>query len=162
MDQEGNKIKEHKHDNLNKPLFTYPEFFTSTSNGNICMGDILDDKGRGRVVVMAQRGAILGIYNGHSDVNTKDEPFTSSEILSTLLDNIVVTDMNNNLLHILTCQGQPITYYNLRDIGILGSCTLALSLSGTIYIGCANERLCPLKKKAKIFELQFSGRWVQI
>ncbi|CAC5378221.1 unnamed protein product [Mytilus coruscus] len=136
MDQEGKQLKEYEHDNHNERLFTYPARIISTFNGNICVVDELDDDVRGRVVVLSPGGDILGTYTGHPDVNTGKKPFTPVGILATHSDNIVVTDMNNHLLHILTDQGQIITYYNLRDMGIIFPYSLALSLSGTIYIGC--------------------------
>ncbi|XP_063409711.1 uncharacterized protein LOC134692972 [Mytilus trossulus] len=157
MDQEGKQLKEYEHDNHNKQLFTCPLCVTSTSNGNICVVDMLDYDFRGRVVVLSPGGDILGTYTGHPDVNTEEKPFEPKGILTTPSDNIVVTDVENHLLHILTDQGQIITYYNLSDIGILGPYFLALSTSGTIYIGCVNKRGSPDTTKAKLFELNFSG-----
>ncbi|CAC5361677.1 unnamed protein product [Mytilus coruscus] len=163
MDQEGKQLKEYEHDNHKKPLFslptfltstkrlfTYPAFVTSTSKGNICVVDILDNDGRGEVVILSPGGDILGTYTGHPDVNTEKDPFTPAGILTTLSDNIVVTDGNNHLLHILSDQGQIITYYNLSDMGIIYPHSLALSTTGTIYIGCASKKESPDTTKAKL------------
>ncbi|XP_052082404.1 uncharacterized protein LOC127720032 [Mytilus californianus] len=171
LDQEGKQLKEYcnrkkrlfdlpriltstKHD---KHFFNYPRRITSDSNGNICFVDWFSDDRRGQVVVLSPEGDILGIYTGHSDVNTNNNPFTPVGILTTPSDNIVVTDLNNHLLHILTNQGQIITYYNLRDMGILHPYSLALSTSGTIYIGCVNAPGSKTTTKAKLYELKFSG-----
>ncbi|XP_063409635.1 uncharacterized protein LOC134692923 [Mytilus trossulus] len=157
MDQEGKQLKEYEHDNHNKRLFSFPISVTTTSNGNICVLDGLDYDQRGRVVVLSPGGDILGTYTGHPDVNTEKKPFKPLRILTTPLDNIIVTDVDNHLLHILTDQGQSITYYNLRDIGILGPFSIALSTSGTIYIGCVSADRSPDTTKAKLYELNFSG-----
>ncbi|CAC5425760.1 unnamed protein product [Mytilus coruscus] len=157
MDQEGKQLEEYEHDNHNKRLFTYPEHITSTSNGNICVVDWLDNDFRGRVVVLSPGGDILGIYTGHPDVNTGKKPFKPKEIITTLSDNIVVTDVSNQFLHILTDQGQSITYYNLHDMGILYPHSLALSTSGTIYVGCVNLQGSPDTTKAKLYKLEYSG-----
>ncbi|CAC5382142.1 unnamed protein product [Mytilus coruscus] len=170
MDQEGKQLKEYEHDNHKKPLFslptfltstkrlfTYPAFVTSTSKGNICVVDILDNDGRGKVVILSPGGDILGTYTGHPDVNTEKDPFTPAGILTTPSDNIVVTDGNNHLLHILSDQGQIITYYNLSDMGIIYPHSLALSTTGTIYIGCASKKESPDTTKAKLYELNYSG-----
>ncbi|XP_052081750.1 uncharacterized protein LOC127719568 [Mytilus californianus] len=157
MDQEGKQLKEYEHDNHKERLITYPRYITSISNGNICVVDWLDNTIRGRVVVLSPGGDILGTYTGHPDVNTEDDPFTPVGILTTPSDNIVVTDMSNHLLHILTDQGQIITFYNLRDIGILFPYSLALSTSGTIFIGCVIAAGSPDTTKAKLYELDYSG-----
>ncbi|VDI23140.1 Hypothetical predicted protein [Mytilus galloprovincialis] len=172
MDQEGKQLKEYEHENhkkqlfslprfrkssITKPLFSFPICVTCTSNGNICVVDVLDNDNRGRVVVLSPGGDVLGTYTGQPDVNTEDKPFTPVRILTTPLDNIIVTDMENHLLHILTDQGQSITYYNLRDIGILYPYSLALSTSGTIFIGCVSPKESPDTSKAKLYELNYSG-----
>ncbi|CAC5392952.1 unnamed protein product [Mytilus coruscus] len=173
MDQEGKQLEEYEYDNHkkhlltlprfltgtkhNKRLFTYPRCITSTSYGNICVVDWLDDDGRGRVVVLALGGDIQGIYTGHADVNTGEKPFKPLGILATPSDNIVVPDMSNHLLHILTDQGQSITYFNLYDMGILFPYSLALSTSGNIFIGCASAKGSPDTTKAKLYKLKYSG-----
>ncbi|CAC5382140.1 TRIM71 [Mytilus coruscus] len=113
VDQEGKQLQEYEHDKHNKPLITYPVFLTNTSNGNICVVDWLDKDHRSRVVVLSPGGDILGTYTGHPDVNTKKKPFNPGGILTTPSDNIVVTDMDNHLLHILSDQGQM--YYLLQS-----------------------------------------------
>ncbi|CAC5382143.1 TRIM2_3 [Mytilus coruscus] len=170
MDPEGKQLEEYEHDNHKKPLFSLPRFHTSTkrlftypycvsstSNGNVCVVDWLDYDGKGRVEVLSPGGNILGTYTGHPEVNTKKDPFKPRGILTTPSDNIVVTDMNNHSFHILTDQGQSITYYNLRDMGILYPFSLALSATGTIYIGCVSEEGSPDTTKANIYELNYSG-----
>ncbi|VDI23142.1 Hypothetical predicted protein [Mytilus galloprovincialis] len=168
MDQEGKQLQEYEHDKYKNKLFSLPRFLTSTStkrlftfplritctsNGNICVVDLLDNDGRGKVVVLSPGGDILGTYTGHSDVNTEEKPFKPTGILTTPSDNIIVTDVENHLLHILTDQGQSITYYNLRDMGILYTYSLAQSTTGTIFIGCLDEK----GRTAKLYELNYSG-----
>ncbi|XP_071145871.1 uncharacterized protein [Mytilus edulis] len=157
LDQEGKQLKEYEHDNHNKRLFTYPEHITSTGNGNVCVVNLLDNDYRGRVVVLSSGGDILGTYTGHPDVNTWRKPFKPKEIVTTPLDNIVVTDMSNQFLHILTEQGQSITNYNLNDMGILYPYSLALSASGTIFIGCVNLQGSKDSTKAKLYKFEYSG-----
>ncbi|XP_063410390.1 uncharacterized protein LOC134693485 [Mytilus trossulus] len=157
MDQEGKQLKEYEHDEHNKRLFTYPLCVATTSNGNICVVDWLDNDHRGRVVVLSPGGDILGTYTGHPDVNTGNKPFQPKRILTTPSNNIVVTDLKNHLLHMLTDQGQSITYYNLGDMGIIFPYSLALSTTGTIYIGCVSEAGSPDTTKAKLYELEYSG-----
>lgn len=171
LDQEGKQLEEYEHEKqnkrsfeslrrfltINKNLFTYPRRVTSTSNGNVFVVDRLNDDYRGRVVVLSQGGDILGIYNGLPEVNTDKDPFTPRGILTLPSDNIIVTDMDNHLLHILTDHGQIITYYTLQDMGIIYPYSLALSTTRTIYIGCVSEKGCPDNAKAKLYELEYPG-----
>ncbi|CAC5390747.1 unnamed protein product [Mytilus coruscus] len=170
LDQDGKQLEEYEHEKhnkrsvtlpkfltINKNLFTYPRHITSTSNGNIFVVDRLDDDYRGRVVVLSQGGDILGTYTGLSEVNTDNDPFTPRGILTLPSDNIIVTDMDNHLLHILTDHGQIITYYTLQDMGIIYPYSLALSTTRTIYIGCVSEKGCPDTAKAKLYELEYPG-----
>ncbi|XP_076085345.1 uncharacterized protein LOC143056145 [Mytilus galloprovincialis] len=167
MDQEGKQLKEYEHENHKKQLFSLPRFLTSTStkrlftyplcvtttsNGNICVVDWLDNDYRGRVVVLSPGGDIQGTYTGHPEVNTEEKPFKPRGILTTPSDKIIVTDMYNHLLHILTDQGQSITYYNLHDMGILYPLSLAMSTTGKIFIGCLEKG-----RTAKLYELNYSG-----
>ncbi|VDI51645.1 P2X purinoceptor 4 [Mytilus galloprovincialis] len=128
-----------------KPLFTLPVRVASTSNGNICVVDTLEKDLRGRVVVIGQAGKVKGIYSGHDDVNSKDKPFKPQDILATPSDNILVTDWENHLIHILNHDGEFISYYNLKDIGIYYPHSLALSTSGHLYIGCTGSFIPFLK-----------------
>ncbi|XP_063399064.1 uncharacterized protein LOC134683683 [Mytilus trossulus] len=157
MDQEGKQLKEYEYDNHKKQLFTYPARVSCTSNGNLCVVNYLDSEGRGIVIVLSPGGDILGTYTGHPDVNTEKDPFKPCGIVTTPSDKIVVTDVKNHLLHILTDQGQIITHYNLHDIGILGPFSLALSTTGTFYMGCTNKKGTPDTSKAKLYEFKYSG-----
>ncbi|XP_063410455.1 uncharacterized protein LOC134693544 [Mytilus trossulus] len=159
LDQEGKQLKRYENDKHNKRLFTLPRYITSTSNGNICVVDTFDRDFHGRVVVLSPGGDIIGTYTGHPEVNTKKKPFKAFEILTTPSDNIVVTDTENHLLHILSDQGQIITYYNLSDMGILRPHSLTLSSTGTILIGCLEKKAFFVisDKKAKLYELEYSG-----
>lgn len=152
MDQEGNQPKEYDH---KKRLFIHSAFVTCNSNSNMCVLDRLGHDRRGRVVVLTPGGDILGIYTGHFDVNTGEKPFGPVGLLPIPSDNIVVSDVDNDLLHILSDKGQIITYYILRAMGILCPYSLALSKIGTIYIGCVN--MIGDTKMAKLYELNYTG-----
>lgn len=166
LNQEGKQLKKFGNGDLlrypnstkhDKPLLTFPRRITSTSNGNICFVDWFDDGCRGRVVVLSPEGDILGIYTGHPDVHSNNNTFIPVGIVATPSDNIFVTDLNNHLLLILTNQGQFITFYNLRDMGIFNPYSLALSSLETLYIGCVNEAESNNTSKSKLYELFFSG-----
>ncbi|CAG2256940.1 unnamed protein product [Mytilus edulis] len=152
MDEAGNHVNQYDFDdNTKEALFTEPCRISSTSNGNICVVD-LDQSPVGRIVVLQQAGNIKQVYHGH-----QDRPFKPTDILTTPLDNIVVTDCYNHTLHILSCDGVFITYIKTEDLGITAPYCLAYSGSGTFYIGCSTRSEWPPSVQAKIFQVQYSG-----
>lgn len=153
INEEGTRVKQYELDNNKKPLFTFPYRITSTSNGNICVVDVLDKSYRGRVVVLAEAGNVVQIYNGHPDVNSLKKTFRPSGIVTTPGNNIVVADCDNHTLHILSCDGAIFTYIRTDDVGIRFPYSLALSGQGHLYIGCASTD----SDKAKLYQVQFSG-----
>lgn len=158
MDEEGNRVREYELDSNNKPLFSLPRKITSTGNGNIWVVDLYDKSLRGRVVVLGQAGNIVQIYTGHPDVNSWYRTFTPRGIVTTPADNIVVTDCNNDTLHILSCDGVFITYVRTDDLGIIDPYSLALSGPGQLYIGCsAISEISRSSDKAGLFKVQYSG-----
>lgn len=157
MNQSGNRLIEYEKDNYNKRLFTVPMVLTVTSKGNTCIIDLLDEEGRGRVVVIGQDGNVLGIYFGHNEVNTMEKPFKPADLLVTPSDNIMVTDMDNDLIHILNNSGDFISYFSVHDMGISYPHSPALSRYRHFYIGCTSAYDSPETFKTKLYELEFSG-----
>ncbi|CAC5386334.1 unnamed protein product [Mytilus coruscus] len=154
MDQRGNHLKEYEHDSNNKTLFTHPDSITGTSN--IFVVDWLDNKGRGRVVVLGQEGDILQIYSGHPHVNTERKPFKPVNVLTMASGSIIVTDLNTSTLHILDNHGQLITFHNLLDMRIKLPYSLALCSSGHLYIGCSCGVGSPETNQAKLYQFEYS------
>ncbi|VDI46507.1 Hypothetical predicted protein [Mytilus galloprovincialis] len=159
MDHKGNRQKEYEHDKNNTPLFTYPRNITSTINGNIFVIDkqMANGKGPGRVVVLGHGGGVIQIYSGHPDINTQNESFKPSDLLTMSSGSIVVIDRHISTIHILNSRGQLMTYHNLSDIGIIHPYSLALSSSGNLYIGCTCKQGSSDTYKPKLYELDYYG-----
>lgn len=155
MDQAGNHLIEYEKDSNNKRLFTVPLIINITNYGNICVVDRLKDDGRGRVVVIGEEGNSIVTYSGHHEINTEDRPFTPAGLLTTPSDSILVTDMNNNLVHILNNKGDYISHFDLYNIGIKFPCSFALSTYGLLYLGCTSSMTDPETCRAKIYKLEF-------
>ncbi|XP_052101129.1 E3 ubiquitin-protein ligase TRIM9-like [Mytilus californianus] len=155
MNDQGEHQTVYEHDQHNKPIFTYTKSITSTSNGNIHVADYNTDSDRGRVVVLGHGGGIINSYTGHTDVN-KDIPFIPVKIVATPRDNVIVVDMNSNYLHILTNAGQLLTFYNIKDIGIILPFSLAFTPTGQLFIGCTKPKGATTKE-AKLYEVNISG-----
>ncbi|XP_052090154.1 uncharacterized protein LOC127726720 [Mytilus californianus] len=156
MNQKGEHETIYEHDKNNIRIFTYVRRITSTDNGNICVVDRLSEDNRGRVVVLNRDGDILQIYTGHHGVNNENKPFKPVNIVTTPSDNIIVTQLNSYIFHILNKCGHFITHYKMGDIGIAKPYSLCFTrTAGQLYIGC-NEAVGS-SEKAKLYEVHISG-----
>ncbi|XP_071165943.1 uncharacterized protein [Mytilus edulis] len=155
MNKKGDKETVYKHDKQNQPLFRFLLHITSTSNGHIHVVDKISADFRGKVVILGQEGHIINQYTGHP-TNNKSEPFKPVDIVTTPSDNVVVTDLNIPILHILNDNGHLISYFNTKDIGIECPISLAINTTGQLYIGCS--RAAGTKTKdAKLYEINIDG-----
>ncbi|CAC5418589.1 unnamed protein product [Mytilus coruscus] len=103
MDMDRNHQAVYEFDRNNEPLLTDPIDMTTTNNGNIFIIDTSTEDNRGRVVIM-EKGTVSNIYTGHADINSQNHPFRPDNIVATPNDNVIVSDMVNNTLHILDKQ----------------------------------------------------------
>ncbi|VDI74019.1 Hypothetical predicted protein [Mytilus galloprovincialis] len=156
MDQDGRTLAKCNHDSNREPILSCPKLITNTTNGNICVKDMVDSNHR-RVVVLGKEGKIKQVYTGHPTINNEEKQFSPNALVTTPADNIVITDFHTSTLHVLNCGGNLIGYYNLYDIGIIYPCSISLSTKGHMYIGCLNREGSPETLKAKLFELEYSG-----
>lgn len=136
INQNGDRERVYEHDQHKKPIFTCPWRITTTSNGNIYVVDCLDED-RGRVIVLGQGGDIIDIYTGHTEINNIIQ-FKPEGVVTIPRDNVIVTDMNSQTLHILSNTGLLLAYYKTSDINIFYPFSLAFSLRGQLFIGCSS------------------------
>ncbi|CAC5363860.1 unnamed protein product [Mytilus coruscus] len=155
MNEQGGHETVYEHDQHNQPIFTYPRSISSTRNGNIFVLDYHLGRSSGRVVVLEQGGDIINEYTGHSDIHT-DQPFNPRDIVATPKDNVVVKGQNYSFLYILNNQGYLVTYYNIKNIGIIHPFSLAFNTSGQLCIGCSRAAGSNTKE-AKLYEVNISG-----
>ncbi|XP_063420323.1 uncharacterized protein LOC134705535 [Mytilus trossulus] len=144
----------YEYDKHNQPMFTYLRSITSTSDGNIQLVDFHKGK-KGRVVVLGKGSDIVNSYTGDPKIN-KHKSFKPQRIATTSKDNVIVTDLDTEIIHILNSKGCLISWYNTKDIGILHPFSLALTPTGQVYIGCTRQA-GSTAKEAKIYEVTISG-----
>ncbi|XP_071162360.1 E3 ubiquitin-protein ligase TRIM71-like [Mytilus edulis] len=155
MNKKGDKETVYENDEHNQPIFNNPWYITTTCTGNIHVVDRISDDARGKVVVLGQGGHIINQYTGHPTIN-KSKPFKPVRIVTTPSDNVVVTDLNIPILHILNDNGHLISYFNTKDIGIEFPISLAINTTGQLYIGCS--RAAGTKTKdAKLYVIKIEG-----
>ncbi|VDI22914.1 Hypothetical predicted protein [Mytilus galloprovincialis] len=154
MNTKGEYETVYGHNHHNQPMFNYPQSITSTDNGNIHVVDYYPGSDRGRVTVLGQGGGIINTYTGHTEIN-KDIPFKPTRIVTTPRDNVIVADMDIHTLHILDNNGQLLTCYKTKEIGILCPFSLAFTQKGQLLIGCTRPK-GSTTKEAKIYEVNIS------
>ena len=97
------------------------------------------------------------VYTGHPKVNTEGCPFIPQHVITTPADNIIVTDVYTETLHILNNIGKVMTYYDITNIGIKPY-SLAITMTGqfsTLYIGCTTDE--GSTENAKLYKVSLSG-----
>ncbi|XP_071162339.1 uncharacterized protein [Mytilus edulis] len=155
MNKKGDKETVYEHDEHNQPIFNSPGYITTTCNGNIHVVDEISDDWCGKVMVLGQEGHIINQYTGHPTIN-KSEPFKPVHIVTTPSDNVVVSDLITQILHILNDNGHFISYFNTKDIGIEFPYSLAFNTTGQLYIGC-RMAAGSQTKDAKLYVINIEG-----
>ncbi|CAC5418608.1 unnamed protein product [Mytilus coruscus] len=165
MNIDGKKEIVYHKDNKGKPIFTVPYRITTDNNNIIYVIDVLDEKDNGRIVALDKtNGArwiaafnktnkVKWVYGGNPDI-TKEQTFKPKDLVATKSDNIIVTDDDNHIIHILNTSGQCIYYINTKDqLGIVLPYSVDNDNRGTLYIGCNTYQTYD----AKIYTIQVSG-----
>ena len=149
MDMDGRKEHVYQYDSKNQPLFTLPRRIITDNYNNIyvidCVANELDD----RVVALGQNGMVKWIYTGYFS----DYRFTPIDVVFLELYNVVVSDVDNHLLHILDTEGQCIQYMMTMDLGIELPFSLNIDNEGFLIIGCTTYKRN--KKGAKMFVIKY-------
>ncbi|XP_063418757.1 uncharacterized protein LOC134701536 [Mytilus trossulus] len=155
MNIDGKKEKVYHTDNKGRLIFTVPFRITTDNNKNIYVIDTLDEKLSGRIVALNTTNGVRWVYSGNSDTN-KELTFKPKDLVATNSTNIVVTDMSNDIIHIINTSGQCIHYLNtIEQLGIHCPCSIDMDNTGTLYIGCCRYQSEP--EEAKIYTVQVSG-----
>ncbi|CAC5418603.1 TRIM71 [Mytilus coruscus] len=154
MNMDGKKDEVYQTDNKGKLIFTVPFRITTDNDNSIYVIDTVDEKRRGRIITLDKTNGVRWIYIGHPDIN-KEQTFKPEDFVATKSDNIVVTDKDNHMIHILNTSGQCIHYLNTKDqLGIHLSNCVDIDNTGTLYIGCSTYNSEP--DEAKIYTVQVS------
>lgn len=102
-----------------KPLYSVDSSavlrLTENSNGDICVADY---SGKA-VVVVNFSGDLRFTYRGNIMTQLKNEPFKPSTIVNDKLLHILTTDLSNDIVHIIDCDGNFIRYIECPSIGCI-------------------------------------------
>ena len=150
MDQSGYQQQVFEYDKDKQPLFTAPARVTSNSY-NIGVIDVLSKDGLGQVIIIDYDGVVRNVFKGQADVNKHDSPLIPNDIVSTQSGNFVISDSRNHTMHVLSNEGEIVTYYNTLRMGIAIPFSVSLGHTGELYIGCGTSKV--KGEKAKVFKI---------
>ena len=128
------EIQSYQYDSHKERLFTLP-FRITVENTNIVVIDKTSYSG-GRVVLLDKEGGAKWIYHGIPQINAEDSPFDPTGIVTTSLGNVIVTDYNNHALHVISGEGQILTYKDMSDLGVICPFSLDIDTQGHLWVGC--------------------------
>ena len=157
MDKKGKREIFHYLDKENnKPLFTLPWRISSDIYNNLYVIDKISPDYRGRVMKLRGTGGVIGLYEGNTDLNTPDKAFKPQDLVVTPSGNVIVTDMENSLLHVLNDELKCIRCFNTRsELHISYPASLSINSYGQLLIGCSTDK--QEKEEAKIYAVEYSA-----
>lgn len=122
----------------NKRLFTYIWRITSTNKGDICVIDQLSCQYTGNVLMMGREGQLKWTYSGNPSINTRSKVFRPIDIVATNVGNIIVSDIDNHYLHILSgVDGGLLTHVVTTELDIVLPGSLEIDNKDTLWVGCS-------------------------
>ena len=103
-------------------------FMSENNNGDVCVSDLNADT----VIVVDKTGRVRFRYDGTQA--RREKSFDPRNIVIDALSQIIVSDFNNNCLHILDQNGQF-----LRCVDDCGLSGLSLDSEGRLWVGSKNS-----------------------
>ena len=76
------------------------------------------------------------VYQGHPQINTEDKPFNPCDIVTSSVGNVIVADCNNDILHVISGEGQLLAYKVMSDQGVIYPQSLDIDTCGQLWVGC--------------------------
>ncbi|XP_048743779.2 E3 ubiquitin-protein ligase TRIM71-like [Ostrea edulis] len=125
----GEKIQEIVHNHNGKKLYSYPRFVCENINGDVCVADRSNPD---KLVVVNMDGEFRFNYHGKTG-HLKYTFFTSLEIATDSLGHILISDCLNNVLHLISKDGEFISFLLTQDV--LRPRGLSIDKSDNLWIG---------------------------
>nr|XP_022310927.1 E3 ubiquitin-protein ligase TRIM71-like [Crassostrea virginica] len=133
---QGKDIKQEiNNDGEGNPILKEGEcllYISENNNGDVCVSDV----NAGAVVVVDKTGRVRFRYDGTQA--RREKSFDPRGIVTDALSQIIVTDSNNNCLHILNQNGQFLRCVD--DCGEEEPSGLSLDSEGRLWVGSWNSR----------------------
>ncbi|VDI63142.1 tripartite motif-containing protein 9/67 [Mytilus galloprovincialis] len=129
-------MRTYEYDTNNQRLFSLPDAIITNIDEDICVIDSTNDAPwEGRVVVLGKYGNLKWTYNGHPNINSKNN-FNPQDLVTTSKGLILVSDRDSNAVHMLSMEGCLVTSLN-ESHGIEKPLCLNINQVGQLQIGCS-------------------------
>jgi hypothetical protein len=66
--------------------------------------------------------------------------FNPCDIVTTLVGNVIVADYNNHILHVISGEGELLSYKVMLDQGVILPCSLDIDSRGQLWVGCGTYK----------------------
>lgn len=154
MDSDGNHIHEYEHDENGQRLFTVIGR-VATKHDAIYVTDYTSYDMDGSVMSLLYPNKVEWRYTGSSQPRFKFRP---CDILVTENHRIVISDRDNNLIHILKTDSSVLSLIDTMSVGIRWPYSLAIDHSGLMWIGSSQTKDLVRKKvfEAKLYIVECS------
>lgn len=136
LNQSGDIQHTYQYTRDKQRLFTQP-YRIITCQDTICVVDVLNSSGEGRVVALDYGGHEQWIYNGEG--NEGQDKFYPTGMAVTSSDLILVADYDNHAIHVLNPGGQVMVCHQVKDLGVEHPISLCLDSEGLLWVGCFTE-----------------------
>ncbi|XP_062578103.1 E3 ubiquitin-protein ligase TRIM71-like [Saccostrea cucullata] len=111
----GTKIQEFETDKTGERLFIHPRFICENVNEDICISDL--NLMNNNVVVLNKSGYLRFRYDGNA-TGTLKEGFQPHGVATDSLGHILIADNANNAVHLISQDGNFLSYILTEDDGI--------------------------------------------
>ncbi|XP_071178061.1 protein wech-like [Mytilus edulis] len=150
---DGKQKQSYEYDKHKQRLFTTPARITSNVKNDIVVIDstAYDE---GRVVILDKVGQTKWIYQGQSQVNPGNKPFNPLDIVTTSIGHVIVTDVNNHSLYVLSEVGDVLACKGMKNLGIIYPTTMDIDTKGQLWVGCYSGN--KQRTDAKLHEMKIS------
>lgn len=136
-------IKQTIHQNGNGGnIFSNPLHVTETINSDIWVCD-LGTKTKS-VIALNRDGIVKFNYCGPSKVTLKN-PFNPSDLLSNKLGHVLISDFNNDAIHLVDQDGHFVQFILTSKNGLTKPCILSQDKDGTLWVVCSNNSITVTK-----------------
>lgn len=123
---------------------------TSFEDGTFCYSDSDWNILKGRAVKLDSEGNVEWVYDGNAEINNLNY-FMATEVVTTVHDNLIISDKYCNILHILTSNGELISLIDTKMLEIEYPGNIVLEKNGSMWIN-SNAT-----SKATLYHLKYSG-----
>ncbi|XP_056001782.1 tripartite motif-containing protein 2-like [Ostrea edulis] len=125
----GEKIQEIMYDHNGKKLYSNSRCVCENINGDVCVADL---SGPDKLVVVNMDGEFRFHYDGKTG-HLRKKTFTPCEIATDSLGHILISDYMNNVLHLISKDGEFISFLFIPDV--LGPYGLSIDKSDNLWLG---------------------------